>query len=106
MDINKLQNSIQIGPDVSFQIASTGNYAANSFDIDTHVIPLFVYDCATGAPCSNVNRTQDSFLTHWKPLPIILVNIGRDQYPIPLNLNNGLVPRCAQLILWSGIQWV
>ena len=33
-------------------------------------------------------------------------NIGRDLYTIPLNFNNGLVPECAQLMLWSGIQWV
>ena len=56
-------------------------------------------------------------LTHTQLLPIILVkstmvqstvtnNIDRDMYTIPLNFNNGLVPECAQLMLWSGIQWV
>ena len=56
-------------------------------------------------------------LTHWKLLPVLLVNstmvqststndIGRDYYTIPLNLNNRSVPRCAQLMLWTGIQWV
>ena len=55
--------------------------------------------------------------THTVPLPIILVkstmvqststnNIGRDYYTIPLNFNNGPVPRYAQLMLWSGFQWV
>ena len=33
-------------------------------------------------------------------------NIGQDQYTIPLNFNNGPVPRCAQLMLWSSFQWV
>ena len=32
-------------------------------------------------------------------------NIGRDYYTIPLNFNNGPVPECAQLMLWSGIHW-
>ena len=32
-------------------------------------------------------------------------NIGRDQYTKPLNFDNGPVPRCAQLMLWSGFQW-
>ena len=54
-------------------------------------------------------------LTHTVPLPIILVkstmvqstgnNIGRDKYTIPLNFNNGPVPR-YELMLWSGFQWV
>ena len=58
-----------------------------------------------------------SLLTHTQPLPLILVkstmvhstgtnNTGRDLYTIPLNFNNGPIPECAQLMLWSGIQWV
>ena len=61
--------------------------------------------------------TVTMWLTHTVPQPIILVkstmvqstgtnNIGRDWYTIPLNFNNGPVPRCAQLMLWSGFQWV
>ena len=52
-------------------------------------------------------------LTHTSPLLIIVVKstivqstgtnnyIGQD-----LNFNNGLVPECAQLMLWNSIHWV
>ena len=33
-------------------------------------------------------------------------NIGRDKYTIPLNFNNGPVPRCAQMMLWCSIKMV
>ena len=53
----------------------------------------------------------------YSTLPIILFkftmvlstgtnNLGRDWSKILLNLNNRPVHRCAQLMLWSGIQWV
>ena len=33
-------------------------------------------------------------------------NIGQDWYKILLNSNNWPVPRCEQLMLWSGVQLV
>ena len=32
-------------------------------------------------------------------------NIGRDKYTIALGLNNGVVHRCTQLMLFGSIQW-
>ena len=71
-----MQNSIQIRPDVSYQIASTGNYAAISLDLDTRVIPLCVYDCATAAQCSNGNQTQDNSSKNL--MPYLLQNIPKE----------------------------